>query len=731
RGRYVADQKAEGELHAVFVRSPHAHAKILRIDAGRSRGMAGVAAIYSGRDLHAAGVGSIPCGWSLTGRDGRPMAEPPRLPLAVNKVRHQGDPVAVVIAESLEEARAAAEAVEVLYEPLPAVADALCATQNGAPLVWDEIPANTCCDWEIGDRDATDAAFARAAHVTSITLVNNRLVPAPMEPRSALALFDPGSGSYTLYTTSQNPHAVRSTLANAVLGIPESSLRVVSPDVGGGFGAKIFVYPEETTITWAAGRLARPIRWTADRSESFLTDANGRDHRTEAELALAPDGTFLGLRVKTYANVGAYLTSGATAIPTYYYAPLLAGVYKTPAIYCNVLLAFTNTCSVDAYRGAGRPEATYVLERLIDKAARETGIDRVELRRRNFIRREEFPYRTPLGLEYDSGDHEATLALALDAVDWAGFPARKEESRARRRLRGIGISTYVEIAGGTPSRVASRLGARSGRSESAQVRVHPGGTVTVFSGVHSHGQGHETTFAQIVCDRLGVSPDTVRIVQGDTDQVPFGRGTAASRSLVVGGSALVKALDKVVEKAKRIAAHVLEAAAADVVFEAGRFSVAGTDRSVSFREIAKAAYGGDLFPVEEIEPGLDETAYYDPQNWTYPGGCHVCELEVDPETGETAILRIVAVDDLGTIINPMIVKGQIHGGLAQGVGQALIERTVHDEAGQLLSGSFMDYALPRAGDLPAFEVLTHSTPCEHNPLKAKGCAEVGSVGLPP
>ncbi|WP_299453465.1 xanthine dehydrogenase family protein molybdopterin-binding subunit, partial [uncultured Pigmentiphaga sp.] len=652
QGRYVADMVLPDQAHAVFVRSPHAHARLHGVDTAAARTMPGVLAVFTGAELRAAGVGSLPCGWVVHDREGRPNAEPPHYPLAVDKVRHVGEPVAVVIAETVAQARDAAETVEVDYEILDAVTDVRAAHAPDAPRVWDHLPNNLCCDWEIGDRAAVDAAFARAAHVVRLELVNNRLVPAPMEPRAALVSCDAATGLHTLWTTSQNPHTVRATLCNSVLGLAETDLRVISPDVGGGFGTKIFLYPEETVLTWATRRVGRPIRWVADRTEAFLTDVQGRDHTTVAELALDAEGIFLGLRVRTLANVGAYLTGGATAIPTWYYAPLLAGVYRTPAIWCGVALTFTNTVSVDAYRGAGRPEASYVLERLVDKAARHIGLDRIELRRRNFIRADQFPYATPTGLEYDSGDHEATLRLALAAADQAGFAARREASRARGRLRGFGISTYVEIAGGTPSKVLGQLGGRGGRSESAQVRVHPSGAVTVFSGTHSHGQGHETTFAQIVADRLGVPFDRVRVVQGDTDQVPFGRGTAASRSLVVGGSAILRAVDKIVAKGRIIAAHMMEAAEEDVVFESGLYRVAGTDRTIAFAEVARAAYTPHDFPIERIEPGLDETAFYDPKNWTFPGGCHVAEVEVDPETGVVTLEAVVAADDLGTIVNP-------------------------------------------------------------------------------
>ncbi|MDF1585522.1 xanthine dehydrogenase family protein molybdopterin-binding subunit [Marinimicrococcus flavescens] len=732
RGRYVDDLGEAGDRHAVFVRSAHAHARILAIDTAGALAAPGVEAVFTGRDLRDAGVGSIPCGWRILNKDGSPMAEPPHYPLCVDRVRHVGDPVAVVIAATRGQARDAAELVAVEYEELPAAAATARARDPGAPQIWAEAPGNLCCDWEIGDRQAAEAALAAAEHVVEIELVNNRLVANPMEPRAARAALDPSSGRCTLWTTTQNPHTVKSMLCNQVLGIPDHELRVIGPDVGGGFGTKIFLYPEESVVTWAARRLGGAIRWTADRSEGFLTDAQGRDHVTAARLGLDGEGRFLGLAVSTTANVGAYLSQGATAIPTFYYAQLLSGVYRIPAIWCEVAVVFTNTACVDAYRGAGRPEATYVLERLVDAAARRLGLDRAEIRRRNFIPADAFPYATPLGLTYDSGDHEGTLALALEAVDYQGFEARRAESAARGRLRGIGLSTYVEIAGGVPSRLVAQLGARGARYEAAEVRVQPSGHVTVFCGTHSQGQGHETTFPQLVSEKLGIPYETVTLVQGDTDQVLYGRGTAASRSLVVGGSAILRALDKVIEKGRRIASHVLEAAAEDIVFAGGAYAVGGTDRSVSFAEIARRAYAAVDFPPDEIEPGLNETAFYDPANWTYPGGCHACELEVDPETGVVTLLRIVAADDVGRVLNPMIVEGQIQGGLAQGVGQALLENCVYEEGtAQLLTGSFMDYAMPRADDMPEFEVLTHEVVCAHNPVGAKGCAEVGSVGLPP
>ncbi|MGF7159561.1 carbon-monoxide dehydrogenase large subunit [Rhodoligotrophos appendicifer] len=728
-GRFVDDLVVPGVAHARFLRSPHAHAEIGAIDIRAALAMPGVLAVYTGRDLKQAGIGSLPCGWQLKDRAGNPMAEPPHFVLATDKARHVGEPVAVVIAETAAAAQDAIEAVSVDYRVHEAVADVARAILPEAPRVWDEVKGNLCCDWEIGDSSAVAEAIAGAAHVTRIELINNRLAPVPMEGRAALARYDAGTGLFTLHTTSQNPHTARSIIC-ALLGISDGDMRVISPDVGGGFGGKIPVYPEEVCLCWAARQLNRAVRWTSDRTEAFLTDVHGRDHKTWAELALDRDGTFLGLRVRTLANVGAYLSLGGSAIPTFYYAPLLSGVYRLPAIYCNVELVFTHTSRIDAYRGAGRPEATYLLERLVDQAAHELGMDRIALRRRNFIPREAFPYETPVGLTYDSGDHEATLDLALEAADWQGASRRRAEASARGMLHGIGLSTYVEIAGGMPSHQAASLGARGGRSEIAQIRVNPGGSVTVFSGAHSHGQGHETTFAQIVSDRLGIPIESVRIVQGDTDRIPFGRGTAASRSLVLAGSAIIRALAKIEVKLQAIAAHLLEAPTSELSFSEGVFRIAGTNRSVTVKEVAAAAYSLRSYPPG-LEAGLDETAAYDPANWTYPGGCHVCELEIDPETGEMKILRIVAVDDVGHIINPMVVEGQIHGALAQGFGQAVTEHCVFDDAGQMLTASLQDYAVPRADDLPDFTVLTHATACEHNPLKAKGCAEVGTVGLPP
>ncbi len=732
RGRYVDDLGQARDYQAAFLRSPHAHAEIKSIDIAAAARRPGVIAVYLGTDMERDGVGPLPCTWAIAGRDGKAMAEPPHPALCVTRVRHVGDPVAVVIARTSAIAADALDLIEVDYEPLPAVSDTARALDETAPQIWDEAPGNLCCDWEIGDETATAAAFDNAAHVVEIELQNNRLAACPMEPRAARAAYDPGDSRYTLFTTSQIPHGVRAMLCHLILHIPETDLRVVSPDVGGGFGTKIFLYSEETVLTWASAKLDRPVAWRAARAESFLIDAQGRDHVTRAEMAFDTDGRILGLRVSTIANIGAYLSQAGAAIPTTYYAQVLSGVYRIPAIHARVRLAFTNTACVDAYRGAGRPEATYVLERLLDKAACELAIDRLDLRRLNFIPGDAFPYETPLGLTYDSGDHHGTLERALTAIDFNGFAARREASKKKGLVRGIGFSTYLEIAGGVPSRVYQSLGTRGGRHEAADVRVHPSGAVTVFAGTHSQGQGHETAFAQIVADRLGLRVKDVSVVQGDTDRVHFGCGTVASRSLVIGGSAIVRALDKVIDKSTRLAAHALEANAGDIEVEHGTFRVTGTDRKIGFREIAAMAYSAADLPDDDPEPGLVASAFYDPENWTYPGGCHACEIEIDPDTGVIEITRIVAVDDVGNLINPMIVEGQIQGGLAQSVGQALFEHVRYEPAsGQLQTGSYMDYAMPRADTMPALEVHHHGTICTHNPLGAKGCAEVGTVGLPP
>ncbi len=731
RANYTDDINRPGQLYAFIARSDRPHARIDRIGTDAAKAARGVVAVFTGADMQAENIGGLPCGWLIHSKDGSPMAEPPHPVLAMGKVRHVGDPLAVVIAESRQAAKDAAEKLEIDLADLPAVATLKDALAPGASLVHDDVPGNLCYDWHLGDKAAVDAAFAKAAKVVRLELVNNRLIPNAMEPRAAIGEFDPASGDYTLYTTSQNPHVIRLLMGAFVLHIPENRLRVVAPDVGGGFGSKIYHYAEEAIVTWAAAKLRRPVKWTAERTESFMSDAHGRDHETTAEMALDANGNYLALRVSTLANLGAYLSTFATSIPTYLYGTLLAGPYKTPAIYCEVKAVFTNTVPVDAYRGAGRPEAAFLLERITDVIAHDTGIDRVELRRRNLIPPEAFPYQTPVALQYDSGNYQATLDAALKAADYAGFENRRRAAAARGKLRGLGISTYIEACGIAPSAIAGALGARAGLYECANIRVHPTGSVTVFTGSHSHGQGHETTFAQLVHEQLGVPLDQIEVVHGDTAKIPFGMGTYGSRSLAVGGSAMVKAMEKIVAKGRKIAAHLLETDVDDIEFKDGKFSVTGTDRAKALSEISLAAYVPHNYPIEELEPGLEETAFYDPKNFTFPGGCHVTEVEIDRETGEVEVVSFVAADDFGRVINPMIVEGQVQGGVAQGVGQALLECAVYDKSGQLLSGSMMDYTMPRAAHIPSITTSTESTLCTHNPLGVKGCGEAGAIGSPP
>ena len=728
KGRFTDDINRPNQTFAYFLRSSVAHAKINSVDTSAAAAAEGVVAVYTNADME--GVGGLPCGWLLTFQNGDPMVEPPHPILAENKVRHVGDPIAVVIAETKKQAKAAAALVKVDLEDLPAVVDMTKAVEGGS-LVHDEASNNISFDWAIGDKDEVDKVFDGADHVTSIEIVNNRLIANAIEPRVAIGDYDAATQKYTLYTTTQAPHLIRLLMGAFVLQIPEHNLRVVAPDVGGGFGSKAFHYAEEAMVTWAAAQLGRPVKWTAERSESFVTDAHGRDHVTTAELALDSSGKFLGLREKTYANMGGYLSTLAPLIPTYLHSTLMAGVYTTPLIYSNIIAVFTNTVPVDAYRGAGRPEATYILERLVDRAAREMGIDQVEIRRKNFIQPDQFPYQTPVALEYDSGDYEATLASALKGADVDGFEARKAEAAKNGKLRGLGYSTYIEACGAAPSAIAGALGARAGLYESANVRVHPTGSITVFTGSHSHGQGHETAFAQLVSEQIGVDLENVEISHGDTDQIPFGMGTYGSRSLAVGGSAIVKALDKIIDKSKKIAAHMMEAAEGDIEFENGTFKVAGTDKSMEFGEIALSAYVPHNYPLDVLEPGLEESAFYDPANFTYPAGCHICEVEIDPNTGLVEVVNFSASDDPGIVINPIIVDGQIHGGLAQGIGQALLEGCVYDDNGQLITGSYMDYTMPRADDLPSYVVSTEASKCTHNPLGVKGVGEVGSIGSTP
>jgi aerobic carbon-monoxide dehydrogenase large subunit len=729
-GQYTDDIQLNNVVHAYFVRSPHAHARIRSIDKKAALAAPGVLAIYDGQDVANDKIGSLPCGWLITSTNGEPMKEPPHPILANGKVRYVGDHVAMVIAKTLEQARNAAELVEVDYEALPAIADIRDAAKPGAPTVHDEAPDNHCYKWSIGDKAAVDAAFEHAAHITKLDLINNRLVPNALEPRAAVGCYNRASDEYTLYVANQNPHVERLLLTAFVMGLPEHKVRVIAPDVGGGFGSKIYLYAEDVCVTWAAKKLNRTIKWTADRTEAFLSDAHGRDHVSHAEMAIDKDGKFLAFRVHTHANMGAYLSTFSTCIPTILYATLLAGQYTTPQVYVEVDAWFTNTAPVDAYRGAGRPEATYLLERIVSRAGWELGLTQDEIRRRNFIT--EFPYQTPVALQYDVGDYHQCLDKAMALADVAGFEQRKKESQARGLLRGIGYSSYIEACGLAPSNIAGALGARAGLFECGEVRVHPTGSVTVFTGSHSHGQGHETTFAQVVAARLGIPVENVDIVHGDTGRVPFGMGTYGSRSISVGGSAIMRAIDKIEAKAKKIAAHLMEASDTDIDFVNGEFTVKGTDKKIPFAQVALTAYVPHNYPLETLEPGLNETAFYDPTNFTYPAGTYICEVEINPTTGETRVDRFAAVDDFGTIINPMIVEGQVHGGLAQGIGQALMENCVYDrETAQLLTGSFMDYTMPRADDFPEFKIGHVCTPCTTNPLGTKGCGEAGAIGSPP
>ena len=730
RGQYVSDRAVPGALHCRFVRSDRAHAEILEIETSAARAVPGVAAVLTGADMAADGIGSMPCLWKIPTRDGTPMAEPPRWALARDRVRHVGEPVAAVLAESQAAADDAAELVEIRYGPLPAAIgsrDAL----GAESVLHEEAPGNVCYVWSRGDEAAVARALESAARTVEIDIYNNRIAGAALEPRAAIATYDPIAGAVTLYDTTQAVHLVRRSVA-AQLGLADRQVRVVSPDVGGGFGYKGKHYPEEIAVCWVARRLGRPVRWVGSRSEAFVTDTQARDHRTRARLALDEDGRFLGLRVDTVADLGAYLSTFGAAIPSAIYSALLAGVYGTPAVCVEVTGVFTNTVPTDAYRGAGRPEACYILERLADRAAAATGVDPIEIRRRNLIPGDAMPYKTPIGPTYDCGDFPRIMERALESAGHDGFAGRRVASEAAGRLRGIGIACFVESSGVAPSRLAGAMGARVGFFESAEIRVDREGCVQALLGTHNHGQGHATTFAQILSTHFGVPLDRVEIVEGDTGAVPFGTGTFGSRSIAVGGSALHRAADRVLEKAGEIAAHMLEAAPGDIAFENGAFSVAGTDRSVTFEAVAERAHVPHDFPHETLEPGLVASAFYDPPNFAFSNGAHVVEVEIDPETGTTTIADYRVVDDVGTVINPMIVEGQIHGGLAQGIGQAMMEDVVYDgESGQPLAGSFMDYAMPRADDLPDFvSELDETQPCTHNPLGAKGCGESGSIGAP-
>jgi carbon-monoxide dehydrogenase large subunit len=725
KGRYVDDIKVHGMTHAYFIRSPHAHARITGIELDAAKAMPGVVDVLTGQQIVDDKVGNLICGWAIHSKDGSAMKMGAWPAMAPEIVRFVGQAVAVVIAETKNLARDAAEAVVIHYEELQAVPNIATAIAAGAPQLHPEAPGNVVYDWAIGDEAAVNDAFGKAANVVKFDLVNNRLVPNAMEPRAALAEYNEAEEHFTLHTTSQNPHVARLVLSAFYNIAPEHKLRVVAPDVGGGFGSKIFIYPEEMVALWASKKVRRPVKWTGDRSEAFLTDAHGRDHVSHAEMAFDADNKILGLRVKTHANFGAYMSLFSSSVPTYLYATLLSGQYNIPAIYAEVMGVYTNTTPVDAYRGAGRPEACYLLERLMETAARQLKVDPAELRRKNFIT--SFPHQTPVIMAYDVGDFGASLDKALQAIDYTGFAGRRAKAKSEGKLRGLGFSCYIEACGIAPSKAVGSLGAGVGLWESAEVRVNPVGTIEILTGSHSHGQGHETTFAQLVADRLGISISQISIVHGDTDKVQFGMGTYGSRSAAVGMSAIFKAMEKVEAKAKKIAAHQLEASENDIVIENGEFKVTGTDKSIALPMVALAAYTAHNLP-DGMEPGLKESAFYDPTNFTFPAGAYVCEVEVDKGTGKTSIERFVAVDDFGRLINPMVVEGQVHGGLAQGIGQALLETAIYDETGQLVTASFMDYAMPRADDLPSFELSHTTTLCPGNPLGVKGCGEAGAIG---
>jgi carbon-monoxide dehydrogenase large subunit len=717
QGRYLADVVLPRQAYAVVVRSPHAHARLRAIDPAGAARAPGVLAILTGEDLARDGLGTTAATLARKRPDGSPMFAPAHPGLARDRVRYVGDPIALVVADTLPRAQDAADLLAVQYEPLPSVTATADAARPGSPPVWDECPDNVSNVFEVGDAAATDAAFGRARHVVRRRYVITRVHAQYLEPRGAVGDYDPGEDRYTLYADVQYPHRVRGVLAR-ILGVPEPRVRVIAGDVGGGFGAKGWQYAEHRLVLWAARRLGRPVRWVCERTEALLADEHARDNVSEAELALDAEGRFLGLRVRTTANLGAYVSSDRNILATFQNVGTLVGVYAIPAAHVRVLGVLTNTSPTAPYRGAGRPEATYVVERLIDDAARELGRDPVELRRRNLVPPDAMPYRTALTFTYDCGEFEKLMDEALARADRAGFAARREESRRRGRLRGLGIAIAIERAA-------------SPGLEYAEVRFDASGAATVLMGTKNQGQGHETTFKQIVHERLGLDPAEVRFVDGDTDRVAFGVGTVGSRSTVIGGSALWLAADKVVAKGTRIAAHLLEAAEADVAFAGGRFGVVGTDRGVTLREVARAAFQPERLPPG-LEPGLYESGTFSPANHTFPNGCHVCEVEIEPETGRVEVVRYSVVDDVGTVINPLTLEGQIHGGVVQGLGQVLMEQVVYDpESGQLLSGSFMDYAMPRADDLCALAVASRPVPTRLNPLGAKGAGEAGTVGALP
>ncbi|HEX8166247.1 MAG TPA: xanthine dehydrogenase family protein molybdopterin-binding subunit [Beijerinckiaceae bacterium] len=716
-GRYSDDVSLPRQAYAAFLRSPYAHGVIRGVDTEAAREMPGVLAVYTGRDLEAAGLGPMQAVFEFKNRDGSAMTKPPHPALPTDRVRYVGQPVAMVVAETLAEARDAAEAVALDVEELPAVTDPQAAAADGAPLLHDELPSNVVLDYYFGDGKKVAEAFAGAAHVTRLSLANNRLVVNPMEPRSAVADYDEGEGRYTIHVGSQGVFGLRAALAGHILKVPKEKVRVLTPNVGGSFGMKAPVYPEYVGLLHAAKILGRPVKWTDQRSESFVSDHHGRGHALHAELALDRDGRFLAVRVSGFADLGAYLSQVSPLPSSVNVAKNLPGVYRTQAIEVSIACVFTNTTPVGAYRGAGRPEGNYIMERLVEAAAAETGIDRTELRRRNHIRADEMPFKAASEMTYDSGDFPALLDRALEAADWAGFPARKAESRARGKLRGIGIGQYLEVT--APP-----------QNEMGGIRFESDGTVTIITGTLDYGQGHATPFAQVLSDRLGVPFEAIRLLQGDSDELIAGGGTGGSKSMMASGAAIVEASQKVVEKGREIAAHVLEAGVPDIEFSGGRFVIAGTDRGIGIMELAERLRAGDSLP-EGVPKSLDVRHVHESAPSAFPNGCHVAEVEVDPETGVAEVVRYAMTNDFGVVINPLLVEGQLHGGVVQGIGQALMERTVYDSGGQPVTGSFMDYALPRAADAPFFSFASHPVPATTNVLGAKGCGEAGCAGSLP
>tara|TARA_B100000965_G_scaffold385507_1_gene386763 strand:+ start:176 stop:2548 length:2373 start_codon:yes stop_codon:yes gene_type:complete len=733
KGQYTADINLVNQTFATFVRSPHARAQISKIDISKAEKAPGVIKVLTGEDLSADKIGGLIAGWKIVSQDGKDMKVPPHPPLAKDTVNYVGDHVAIVIAETLEEAKNAAELVNVSYKLKKAVVNTKDAMNSDA--IYEGIERNLCFDFLLGDKGKTDAELSKADKVIKLDLINNRLIPNAMEPRASIGDYNPSSEQLTLYTTNQNPHLTRLVLSAFSAIQPEHKFRVVAPDVGGGFGSKIYPYAEDAVVAWASKKIERPVKWVAERSESFLSDCHGRDHVTHVELGVKNDGKINALKVETIANIGAYASLFATVTPTYLYAPLILGLYDIPTASCNVKAVFTNTAPVDAYRGAGRPEATFLIERIVTEAAKEMGIDQAEFRKKNFIKK--FPHQQCLVHNIDSGDYSAHLEKALEVADYKNFENRRSQSLKKGKLRGIGFSSYIEACGIAPSAVVMSIGAGVGLWESAEIRFNATGNVSVFTGAHSHGQGHETTFAQIVGDKLGVAIENIDVIHGDTDKGPFGMGTYGSRSLAVGGTAIAKACDKIVEKGKKVAAHMLEGKPEDIDFKNGEFVLKNSNKKKTIGEIAFACYlpgqyGEIKSPLPQgVEPGLKETAFYDPVNFSFPAGTHICEVEIDQETGETKVEKYTAVDDFGTIINPMVVEGQVYGGIVQGIGQALYENGNYDESGQLTSASYMDYTMPRADNFPQFKLDFTTTPATSNPLGSKGCGEAGAIASPP